>query len=233
MLINSTWKVQLAGVVLLDFTDFITAEPKLDRVFVTDRVIAIGAASVRNVGRQNISHTASFSRVRVFNDDSAARTYMRTHSEALPAVEEYCEIEWLNQFAGDTLQSCVITGYDAHVEGNWFTAGYTLSSGAILPNQNIIPLFTGFTNISGATTPFLGVLVIFPSGIGAISQDIILQTGTNTGDLRDVFVEIPTTGPTLRVRDINNAGTILWTANTAGSFYARFSWNGSHWTRVI
>jgi hypothetical protein len=232
MLINSTWKVQLAGVVLLDFTDYITAEPKLDRLFVTDRVIAIGAASVRNVGRQNISHAASFSRVRVFNDDSAARTYMRTHSESLPAIEEYCEIEWLNQFAGDTLQSCVITGYNARVEGNWFAADYALSSGAIIPNQNILPSATGFTNVPGATTPFLGVLVITPSGAAGFSHTIVLQTGANVGDLRDVFIEIPTSGPTIQLRDITNAGSILFTASTAGSFNVRCQWNGSHWTLV-
>jgi hypothetical protein len=232
MLISSTWKVQLAGVVLLDVTDATPAEPKIDRVFATDRVLAIGAASVRNVGRQNIAHTVSFSRVSVFNDDTAARTFMRTHTEALPVVEEYLELQWLNQFAGDTFQSCVVSGYNARCEGNWFLADYTLSTGAIVPNFNILALGLGFINVPGTTTPYLGVLVYFPSGVGSVTQDVVLQTGAVIGDLRDVFLETPTAGPTVRVRNLTNAGTILWT-RTNGPAYARFSWDGTNWSRIL
>jgi hypothetical protein len=115
-LINATWKVTHAGVVLLDWTDFSDGEPRVERAFVNDRVAVLHGGSIANLGRQNVSHTASFTQVRFFENDDEARTYEREHTVSLYDAPADCLIEWLRTGLSDTLVDAVITGYRARVE---------------------------------------------------------------------------------------------------------------------
>ena len=137
MLITATWRVTHNGVILLDWDDWMQDEPKVDRAFISDRVAVLGGNSITNLGRKNLSHTATFTRVHQFATDDAAREFMREHTVALSAAPNDCLIEWLRTGVSDTLQDCIITGYRAHTENARFFADYTLSGGAWLT--------TGFT----------------------------------------------------------------------------------------
>jgi hypothetical protein len=128
-LINATWKVTHAGVVLLDWTDFSDGEPRVERAFVADRVAVLHGDAITNLGRKNVSHTASFTQVRFFENDDEARTYEREHTVSLADEPADCLIEWLNTGVSDTLVDAVITGYRARVENNFFFADYTLQGG--------------------------------------------------------------------------------------------------------
>jgi hypothetical protein len=132
-LINATWKVTHNGVVLLDWTDYMQDEPKLDRAFISDRVASIGAAAITNLGRLNLSHTATFSQVRVFENDDEARTYMQEHSLLISDEPAACLIEWLRTGLSDTLQDCIVTNYQSRCENNHFFASYTLLGGELTP----------------------------------------------------------------------------------------------------
>jgi hypothetical protein len=237
MLITSTWRVTLAGVVLLDWDDLMNDEPKLDGAFVAHRIIGLGAAGVRNIGRKNISHTASFSRVRVFDDDDAARNFMRTHAEARPTIEDYGEIQWLDQFAGDTLVSCILSGYKSRTENNHFIADYELSSGVLLPNATVIVAGAGNTNIAATPSPFLGVYAIGPTVGGVFTRTLSLLAGTAVNDLRDFYIALAAaTGPTIEIRNLTSGGTLLFTVTGSSAAptnaYARCKWNGTAWTLV-
>jgi hypothetical protein len=129
-LINATWKVTHAGVVLLDWTDFSEGEPRVERAFVNDRVAVLGGDSITNLGRGNVSHSASFTQVRYFANDDEARTYEREHMVSLSTAPADCLIEWLNTGQNDTLVGAVISGYHSRVENNFFFADYTLQGGA-------------------------------------------------------------------------------------------------------
>jgi hypothetical protein len=136
-LINATWKVTHAGVILLDWTDFSDGEPRVERAFANDRVAVLGGDAITNLGRKNVSHTASFTQVRFFENDDEARTYEREHTVSLSAAPADCLIEWLRTGLSDTLVAAAITSYRARVENNWFYADYTLQGGDWLT--------TGFT----------------------------------------------------------------------------------------
>jgi hypothetical protein len=136
-LINATWKVTHAGVVLLDWDDFSDGEPRVERAFIADRIASIGGVAIVNQGRGNLSHTASFSRVRFFENDDEARTFEREHTVSLSAAPADTLIEWLRTGVSDTLQGAVISRYQARVENNLFMADYTLQGGDWLT--------TGFT----------------------------------------------------------------------------------------
>jgi hypothetical protein len=129
MLINATWKVTHAGVVLLDWTDYSDGEPRVERAFIADRVAILGGAAVTYLGRKNVSHTASFTQVRYFANDDEARTYELSHTVALSAAPADCTIQWLNTGVTSTLKGAVITGYRTRVENNFFFADYTLQGG--------------------------------------------------------------------------------------------------------
>jgi hypothetical protein len=139
MLINATWKVTHAGVVLLDWTDFSDGEPRVERAFANDRVAVLGGDSITNLGRKNVSHTASFTRVRFFENDDEAREYEREHMVSLSAAPADCLIEWLNTGASDTLVAAVITAYRSRVENSFFFADYTLRGGDWLTSGFVPP----------------------------------------------------------------------------------------------
>lgn len=128
-LINATWKVTHAGVVLLDWDDWSEGEPRIERAFIADRVAVLGGDAVTYLGRKNVSHTASFSRVKWFENDDEARTYERQHTVSLSDAVADCLIEWVRTGLNDTLVDAVLTGYRAHVESNIFMADYTLQGG--------------------------------------------------------------------------------------------------------
>src|SRR4029077_6866738 len=94
-LINATWKVTHAGVILLDWDDFSDGEPRVERAFVNDRVASLGGIPITNPGRGHLSRTASFSRVRFFQNDDEARTFERQHTVSLSDAPADCLIEWL------------------------------------------------------------------------------------------------------------------------------------------
>lgn len=129
-LINATWKVTHGGVILLDWTDFSEGEPQLVRAFIAERVAVLGGDAVTFFGRGNLSHTASFTQVRFFDNDDEARTYMRSHTSVLSAAPADCLIEWLGTGLQDTLEGAVLSGYRARCENNFFMADYTLQSGS-------------------------------------------------------------------------------------------------------
>jgi hypothetical protein len=160
-LINATWKVTHAGVVLLDWTDFSDGEPRIERAFVSDRVAVLHGDAVTYLGRKNVSHTASFSRVVFFENDDEARTYEREHTVALSDEPNDCLIEWLNTGASDTLVNAVLTGYRARVENNFFMADYTLQGGAWLTTGFAPPpppvTTTGYWRLVTVTGPPAGV----------------------------------------------------------------------------
>jgi hypothetical protein len=138
-LINATWKVTHAGVVLLDWTDFSEGEPRVERAFANDRVAILGGDAITNLGRKNVSHTAQFTQVRFFENDDEARTYEREHTVSLSAAPADCLIEWLNTGLNDTLVAAVITSYRARVENNFFFADYTLQGGDWLTSGFVPP----------------------------------------------------------------------------------------------
>jgi hypothetical protein len=130
-LITATWKVTHTSVILLDTTDYMQDEPKLARAFVSDRVASLGASGIVNFGRLNVSHVGSFTRVIVFDNDWQARAFMRTHTLALPTAPADCTILWINEGVTTTLSDCVITGYNARCENNFFFADYSLQGGTL------------------------------------------------------------------------------------------------------
>lgn len=131
-LINATWRVTHAGVVLLDFGEQMQNEPELDRSFVNDNFASLSGSGKSNIGRQNLFHTAAFSRVKVFDDDNEARTFMEEHTVSVSGAPADCLIEWLNTGAVDTLQNAVLTTYRARCENNWFMADYSLQGGLLI-----------------------------------------------------------------------------------------------------
>jgi hypothetical protein len=137
MLITATWKVTHAGVILLDSDEFMREEPRLERAFISDRVASLGATAITNLGRGNVSHTASFTRVRIFDDDNEAREFMREHTTLIADEPNDCLIEWLQRGVFSTLEDCIISGYRSYCENSVFYADYTLQGGALLA--------TGFT----------------------------------------------------------------------------------------
>jgi hypothetical protein len=139
-LINATWKVTHAGVILLDWTDFTEGEPRVERAFVNDRVAVLRGDSITNLGRGNVSHTASFNRVVYFENDNEARTFEREHTVALPSAPADCLIQRLNTGESDTLVDAVITSYRTRVENNFFFADYTLLGGEWLTTGFVPPI---------------------------------------------------------------------------------------------
>ncbi len=133
-LINATWKVTHAGVVLLDWTDFSDGEPHIDRSFLFDGFAALSGSGSgkRYLTRENLSHTVAFTRVVYFQNDDEARTFEREHTASLSVGSADCLIEWLNTGLSDTLEDAVISSYRAHVENNMFMADYALQGGKIL-----------------------------------------------------------------------------------------------------
>jgi hypothetical protein len=179
-LINATWKVTHAGVVLLDWTDFSDGEPRVERAFVNDRVAVLGGASITNLGRQNVSHTAQFTQVRYFENDDEARTYEREHTVSLSAAPADCLIEWLRTGVSDTLVAAVISSYRARIENNFFFADYTLQGGDWLTTGFVPPTpadsaFYRFVNISGP-----------PGGVE-------LQVKNSDGDWEVIFTYLAST----------------------------------------
>jgi hypothetical protein len=129
MLINATWKVTHAGVVLLDWTDYSDGEPRVQRAPLADRVAILGGAAVTYLGRKNVSHSASFTRVIYFPNDDQARTFELNHTVALSDAPADCTILWLNTGITSTLKDAVITAYRTRIENNFFFADYTLQGG--------------------------------------------------------------------------------------------------------
>jgi hypothetical protein len=138
-LITATWRVTHAGVVLLDFDEWSEGEPRIERAFIADRVAVLGGDAQTFLGRGNVSHTASFSRVKWFDNDDEARTYERTHTVSLSDAPADCLIEWVGTGLNDTLEDAVVSGYRAHVESNIFMADYTLTGGDWLTSGFIPP----------------------------------------------------------------------------------------------
>jgi hypothetical protein len=119
-------EVTHSGVILLDWDDWSDGEPQIERSFISDRVAVLGGAAITNLGRLNVSHTASFTRVKWFENDDEARTFEREHTVSLSDAPADCLIEWVLTGLADTLVGAVISGYRAHVENNIFFANYTL-----------------------------------------------------------------------------------------------------------
>jgi hypothetical protein len=180
MLINATWKVTHAGVVLLDWTDFSDGEPRVERAFANDRVAVLGGDSITNLGRKNVSHTASFTQVRHFENDDEAREFEREHTVSLSAAPADCLIEWLNTGASDTLVAAAITAYRARVENNWFYADYTLQGGDWLT--------TGFVPPPAAeNAPWRLVTITGPPG------GVELQVQNSSGGWEVIFTYVAST----------------------------------------
>jgi hypothetical protein len=152
-LITATWRVTHAGIVLLDWDDQMNSEPALDRSFAVDRFASLGGGGRTNLGRVNVSHTATFSRVRVFENDDEARTFMEQHTVSLSDGIDDCWIEWVTTGVTNKIVGAAITGYRARCENNWFLADYTVQGGELLP-AGMVPTPAGnvpwrFVTITG------------------------------------------------------------------------------------
>jgi hypothetical protein len=61
-LINATWKVTHAGVVLLDWDDFSDGEPRVQRAFIAVRVAILGGAAQTFLGSEHLIPTPTVRR---------------------------------------------------------------------------------------------------------------------------------------------------------------------------
>jgi hypothetical protein len=180
-LINATWKVTHAGVILLDWDDYMQNEPSVTRAFVIDRFAALNDNSMRYIGREAVSHVATFSRVRVFDNDDDAREFMREHTVLLSFAVSDCLIEWLRRGVSDTLVDACITGYNARVENNHFMADYTLTGGMWLTSGFAPPpppTETGTWRLISVTGPPAGVTLQVKNSSG-VWEDVWTYTASS------------------------------------------------------
>jgi hypothetical protein len=236
-LITATWRVTLKGEVLLDWPDLTEGEPRLASSFISDRFAAFNSDGIgmRAIGRSNVSHTASFARVRIFDSDVEARNFMQRAFEEAPVGPGYLEIQWQNS-AGTTITNCALTGFNARTENNFFMADYTLQGGVLIPNSPVDASAAGNSDVFlyPPGFPFLGVYVTGGAG-GLYTHTVSLLAGNNPGDIADVYISLNAVdGPTIEIYDITPAGTLLYSV-TAATFdrtedFERFTWDGTAWS---
>lgn len=135
VLVTATWQIKLGTLVLLDWGELMDDEPRIERAQVNDIVPTLGASVKKIFTRDNVSHVLRFTRVKVFDDDVAARDFLLTHTAAIPSSLLNCTIKRGNYVsaATTTLANAVIdqSGFSARCEANRFIASYQLIGGAL------------------------------------------------------------------------------------------------------
>jgi|SRR5581483_4196600 len=135
MLVTATWQIKLGSLVLLDWGELMDDEPRIDRAQVNDIVPTLGASVKKIFTRDNVSHVLRFTRVKIFDDDIAAREFLLTHTAAIPSSLQNCTIKRANYTGAPvtTLANAVIdqSGFQARCEANRFIASYQLIGGAL------------------------------------------------------------------------------------------------------
>lgn len=132
-LLESSWKVTLGAVVLLDTEDAMTEEPKLTRSEGLQPRRHIGAAFASQRGLGQVAHTASFSRVVTFGSAALARAWQLSHTAALPAAGEDALTLVIVVRGGPTyeLSKAALADFEITTEAEQVRARYTITGGAL------------------------------------------------------------------------------------------------------
>lgn len=133
MLLTSTWRVTLAGVVLLDFGDYMSAEPVITPSGIVQQRVAARAAYASDIGRGGRRNVVEFGRVKICDDDEAARDFLLAHLDELPlcAPADTLTIEDLSGTT-TTLAGAILTSAGRpRTENARFLAEYTITGAAL------------------------------------------------------------------------------------------------------
>jgi len=133
MLLTSTWHVTLAGVTLLDFGDYMTAEPSITPSGIVQQRVAVRATYASDIGRGGRRNVVEFGRIKICADDEAARDYLLGHLSELPlcSTAGTLTIEDLHGTT-TTLSGAILTSAGRpRTENDRFLADYTITGGAL------------------------------------------------------------------------------------------------------
>lgn len=133
MLLTSTWRVTLAGVVLLDFGDYMSAEPSITPSGIVQQRVAVRATYASDIGRGGRRNVVEFGRVKICDDDEAARDFLLAHLDELPlcAAADTLTIEDLSGTT-TTLAGAILTSAGRpRTENARFLAEYTITGAAL------------------------------------------------------------------------------------------------------
>lgn len=130
MLIRSNWQVKIGNLILLDFGDYLRAEPDSRRNVQNDIAHPLRSLFAFNLRSYNTTYHLNLKRVVVCSSDAAARTMHLNFMASLPTGAPINAT--VVDVSGDTWtldRSLVEPGFSAGTESNRFFCDLTLSFG--------------------------------------------------------------------------------------------------------
>lgn len=133
MLLTSTWRVTLAGVVLLDYGDYMSAEPSITPSGIVQQRVAVRATYASDIARGGRRNVVEFGRIKICADDEAARDYLLSHLSVLPLCSTEGLLEITDESGTTTsLANAILTSAGRpRTENDRFLAEYTITGGEL------------------------------------------------------------------------------------------------------
>jgi len=143
MLITATWNVVLGSLALLASGDYMESEPSLQTDGEVQTVLPLRSAWAAFIPRGNVATRLVVSRIKNFDDDAGARSFLLSHALAVAGIMQggalTCAITDLNTASDEdappayTIAGAVIErgGFRQRVENNRFICQYTITGGQL------------------------------------------------------------------------------------------------------